>query len=210
MFGASYSVYYAFMTVLVFEQLNAKCTARMRSSCEHVSIFPCVFWPLVLHFSLLFPFFCIFSLFSFYSRVRFSSELPFCVLRFPLSSSCSFFFFGSSMVDYSAIRVDCPSIAFFFAHLGCLLESVEGECLERVSVFIGEDYPHSFVLSSLFPLVSHPAEVARLLKMFEVRFSDLEMRLSSSNDCVILEATSISTLYKAWNILYSLTGKDKQ
>ena len=98
----------------------------------------------------------------------------------------------------------------FFAHLGCLLESIEGECLERISVFIGEDYPHSSVLSSLFPLVSHPAEVARLLKMFEVRFSDLEMRLSSSNDCVILEATSISTLYKAWNILYSLTGKDKQ
>ena len=112
LFGASYSVYYAFMTVLVFEQLNATCTARMRSSCEHVSIFPCVFWPLVLHISLLFPFFCIFSLFSFYSRVRFSSELPFCVLRFPLSSSCSFFFFGSSMVDYYAIKVDCPSIAF--------------------------------------------------------------------------------------------------
>ena len=114
------------------------------------------------------------------------------------------------MVDYSAIRVDCPSIAFFFARLGCLLESVEGECLERVSVFIREDYPHSSVLSSLFPLVLHSAEVAKLLKMSEVRSSDLEMGLSSSNDCVILEAASISTLYKAWNIPYSLTGKDEQ
>ena len=71
------------------------CTAKMRSSCEHIFVFPYVFWPLVLHFSLLFPFL-----------------------------SC--FFFGSSVVDYSAVMVACPSIAFFFAHLGCLLKSVEG------------------------------------------------------------------------------------
>ena len=46
--------------------------------------------------------------------------------------------------------------------------------------------------------------------MFEVRSSDLEMGLSSSDDRVILEATSISTPYKAWNILCSLIGKDEQ
>ena len=114
------------------------------------------------------------------------------------------------MVDYSAIRVDCPSIAFFFAHLGCLLESVEGECLKRISVFIGEDYPHSSILSSLFPLVSRSAEVARLLKMSEVRSSDLETSLSLFDDHVISEATSVSTPYKAWNISCSLMGKDKQ
>ena len=88
-------------------------------------------------------------------------------------------------------------IAFFFAHLGSLLESVEGECLKRVNLFIGEDCPYTSVLSSLFPLVSHSAKVARLLKMFEVRSSDLETRLSLSDDRVILEATSISTPYKA-------------
>ena len=44
------------------------------------------------------------------------------------------------MVDYSVVKVDCPSIAFFFAHLGSLLESIEGEYLERISFFVGEDY----------------------------------------------------------------------
>ena len=100
--------------------------ARMHLSCGYVSVSLHVFWPLVLHFSLLFPFVCIFSLFNFCSRVHFSSKLPFSVLHLLVSSSCFFFFFGSSMVDYSAVRVDCPSVAFFFAHLGCLLESVEG------------------------------------------------------------------------------------
>ena len=151
-------------------------------------------------FSLIFPFFCIFSLFSFCSRVRFSSDLPFFVLCFLVSFSCSFFS-GSSTVDYFAVRVDCPLVAFFFAYLGCLLESVERECLKRISFFVGEDCPYTFVLSSLFPLVSYFIEIVRLLKMFEVRSSDLEMGLSSSDDRVILEATSISTPYKAWNIL---------
>ena len=100
------------------------------------------------------------------------------------------------MVDYSVVRDDCPSIAFFFARLGCLLESVEGECLKWVSLFVREDYPYKSVISSLFPLVSHSTKVARLLKMSEVRSSDLEMGLSSSNDRVILEATSPSTPYK--------------
>ena len=193
LFDASYSMYYAFMMVLMFEQLNAMCTTRMHLSCGHVSVFPRVFWPLVLHFSLLFPFLCIFSLFSFRSRVCFFFELPFSVLRSLVSPLCSCFFFGSFMVDYSAVRVACPSIAFFFVHLGCLLESIEGKCLERVSFFVGVNCPYTSVLSFLSPLISRSAGVARLLKMSEVRSSDLETRLSSSNDRVISEATSIST-----------------
>ena len=114
------------------------------------------------------------------------------------------------MVDYSAVRVDCPSMPFFFARLGCLLESVEGECLKWVSLFVGEDCPYKSILSSLFPLVSRFAKVARSVKMFEVRSSDLEMGLSSSDDHVILEATSPSTPYKAWNISRSFTGKDEK
>ena len=57
---------------------------------------------------------------------------------------------------------------------------------------MGEDYPHKFVRSSLFPLVSHSTKVARLLKMSEVRSSDLETGLSSSDDHVISEAASYS------------------
>ena len=94
------------------------------------------------------------------------------------------------MVDYS-------TIVFFFAHLGSLLESVEGECLGRISSFVGKDCPYTSVLSSLFPLVSHSTEVAKLLRMSEVRSSDLEMGLSSSDDRVVSKATSVSTPYKA-------------
>ena len=78
------------------------------------------------------------------------------------------------MVDYFSVRVDCPSIAFLFPRLGCLLEVVEGECLKWISLVMGEDYPHKFVHSSLFLLVSHSTRVARSLKMSEVRSSDLE------------------------------------
>ena len=102
------------------------------------------------------------------------------------------------MVDYSSVRVDCPSVVFLFAHLGCLLEFVEGECLKWVSFFVGEDYPYRFVISSLFPLVSCSARVARFLKMSrEVMSNELEMGLSSSDDREIPEVTFPSTPYKA-------------
>nr|POF27201.1 hypothetical protein CFP56_08571 [Quercus suber] len=114
------------------------------------------------------------------------------------------------MVDYFAIKADCPSIAFFFAHLGSLLEFVEGECLEGISSFVGKDYPYTSVLSSLFPLVSHSTEVARLLRMSKVRSSDLEMGLSLSDDRVVSGATYVSTPYKAWNISCSLSEKDEK
>ena len=73
-----------------------------------------------------------------------------------------------------------------------------------------EDCPYKLVLSSLFPLVSNSAKVARFLKMSEVRSSDQEMGLPSSNDRVILEASSPSTPYKASNISCSFTGRDEQ
>ena len=114
------------------------------------------------------------------------------------------------MVDFSSIRVDCPSVAFLFAYLDCLLEVVEGECLKWVSLFVGEDCPHNFVLSSLFPLVSHSARVARSLKMSKIRSNELETGLSSSDDHVISVVTSHSTFYKAWNISCSLMGKDEK
>ena len=98
--------------------------------------------------------------------------------------------------------------SFYF--LGILLKSIEGDCLERISFFVGEDYPYTSVDSSLFPLVSHSTGVARLLKISKVRSSDLETGLSSSDDRMVSEATSVSTLYKAWNVSCSLTGKDEK
>ena len=73
-----------------------------------------------------------------------------------------------------------------------------------------ENCPYEPVLTLLFLLVSCSAKVARSLKLSEVRSSDLETGLSSTDDRVISEATSPSTPYKAWNILCSLTGKDEK
>ena len=160
---------------LIFEQLDATCTVKMHSMCRRFLIFPHVLWPLILHFSLMFPFFCVLCLFSLHPRVCLSFKLPFFVLRSLVSSSRSYFFSCSSIVDYSVVSVDCSSIAFPFTCLGCLLESVEGKCLKWVSLFVREDYPYKPILSSLSPLVSGSAKVARSLKKFKVRSSDLEM-----------------------------------
>ena len=79
-----------------------------------------------------FPSWVLAACFAFFPPLPYlSSELPFSVLHFLISPSCFFFFFDSSMVDYSAVRANCPSIAFFFAYLGSLLESVGGSILRE-------------------------------------------------------------------------------
>ena len=76
---------------------------------------------------------------------------------------------------------------------------------------MGEDCRQKFSLSSLVPLVSHSARVAKSLKMFgEVRSSELEMGLSSSDDRMIPEVTSPSTPYKAWNNPCALLENDEK
>ena len=107
------------------------------------------------------------------------------------------------MVDYSTVRADYPSITFFFTHLGSLLESIEGERLERISSFEGLSvYFYPFFLISFR---SCSDKVARLLRMSEVRSSDLEIGLSSFDDHVVSEATSVSTPYKGLeHIVFSL------
>ena len=100
--------------------------------------------------------------------------------------------------------------SFLFFSFRLFTRVCRGECLERVSFFIGADCSYTSVLSLLFPLVSRSARVARLLKMSKVRSSDLETGLSSSDDYVILEATSVSTPYKAWTNLCSFTRMDEQ
>ena len=123
---------------------------------------------IISHFPLIFPFLHFLSLFSCRSRVFLFFKLSFSVLRSLVSSSCSSLFSYSSMVGYSFVRVDCPSISFLF---------------------------------SLFPLVSCSARVARSLKMSrEVRSSELETGLSSSDNRKMLKVSSPSTSYKAWNI----------
>ena len=186
-------------------------TVKMHSTRKLSSVFPHMFWPFISYFPLLFPFLHFLSLFSWHSRVFLFFKLSFSILCSLVSSSCSSFFPCSSMVDYSFVKVDCPSISFLFARLGCLLEIVEGECLKGVSLFMGEDCRYRFVLSSLFPLVSCSTRVTRSLKMSgEVRPSELEIRLSSSDNCEIPKVSSPSTPCKAWNIECALLEKDEK
>ena len=187
------------------------CTVKMCLTCRLFSVFLHRFWLVILHFSLIFPFLCNHSLFIWCFRVSLFFKLFLSVLCFLVSSLCSSLFFCSSMVDYSFVRVDCSLVSILFATLGCLLEIVEGEHLNGVSLFVGEDCPYRLVISSLFPLVSHFVRVARFLKIFgEVRSSELETGLSSSNDHEVLEVTSPSIPYRAWNISCALSGKDEK
>ena len=126
---------------LMFNLLSATCTVKMCLTCRLFLVFLCTFWPFISHFSLLFPFLHNLFLFSWHFRDFLFFELSFSVLHFLVSSSCSSFFFYSFMVDYSFVKVDCPSVSFPFALLGCLLEIVEGKHLKGVSLFMGEDCP---------------------------------------------------------------------
>ncbi|XP_075645351.1 uncharacterized protein LOC142616363 [Castanea sativa] len=69
----------------------------------------------------------------------------------------------------------------------------------------------SIVEAEYITAVSCFAKVARFLKMSgEVRSSELEIGLSSSDDHEVPKVTSPSTPYKAWNIPCALSGKDEK
>ena len=91
--------------------------------------------------------------------------LPYHFLHFLVSS-----FFGLSlflcfhlfMVDFSLVRLDCPS---FFARLCGLLESI-GRKRPKVGLFVGRDCPYRFILLFLFPLVHRLVGISQTLTMF--------------------------------------------
>jgi len=116
------------------------------------------------------------------------------------------------MVDYSSVRSNCPPISFFFTHLCGLLVAV-GRRHPKVRLFVGREYPFRFILLFLFPLVHHSVGVAQTLAISreeEVRSSELETSLSTSEDHRAIKATCPSTPHKAWGIRYALKEKDKK
>ena len=74
--------------------------------------------------------------------------LPSFVLLSLLELCFSFFL----MVDYSDIRCNSPSVAFFFAHLGAFIGFSSGHC-PWVRDFTLGDYSLSLVLGDLYPLL---------------------------------------------------------
>ena len=170
----------------------------------------------------IFHLFCVFPSFfivaSFFSCGRFiSPKLSSSSLLFlpPLVSSflklSLFLRFYLFMVDFSLVRSDCPSISFFFTCLCSLLEFVDWKC-SKVGLFEGRDCAYRFVLLFLFPLVHHSIGDAQTLTMSgeEVRSSELETSLFSSEDSRALEVTSSSTLHRAWVLCYALKEKDER
>ena len=115
------------------------------------------------------------------------------------------------MVEFSVVRLDYPSISFFFARLCSLLEAIRRH-RPKVRLFMGRNCPLRFALCSLFPLVHCFVGFAQTLVMSregKVRSSKLETGLSLSENRRALEVTSPLTPFKAWDICCTLKWKDE-
>ena len=172
------------------------------------SLYSFLFFPPFIFFSLLFH---SFIFVAFHPLEAFLPHLSFSPFVFMVSSLCFLSCILVFMVDYSLVRTDCPLVSFFFTRLCGLLEIIGRRC-PKVGLFVGRNYPFRFVLRFLFPLVHHSIGIAQTLAMSikgAVRFSKLEMGLSSFKDHRALEVTSPSTPYKAWDICCALKEKDE-
>ena len=141
----------------------------------------------------------------------FLPELSSLLFHFLVSLLCSLLCICTFTVDYSLVRLDCPSVSFFFARLCGLLEAI-GRKRPGVRLFVGKDYPYRSVLLFLFPLVHRSIGISQSLTMSveEVRTSKLETGLSSSKDRGAHKVSSLSTPCKAWSICCSLKEKDEK
>ena len=92
------------------------------------------------------------------------------------------------MVNSSEVRVACPSVSFFFAHLGASLGTSRAS-LPLVGNFVFEGNGLGVVLGELFPVLCQSINrfeglVSERERMSEIRSSELETGLSSSDDPV--------------------------
>lgn len=98
------------------------------------------------------------------------------------------------MVGFFAIRVDSPSVSFFFARLSVFLESLGGQH-PQVGLFMSRDCALRLVLLKVHPLICHSLIQYHLVsEMVEemvmgvgIRSSELNMGLSSSDNPMGME-----------------------
>ena len=85
--------------------------------------------------------------------------------------------FSPLMVDFDFIRMETPSISFFFARLGVFLES-SGGCRPHIGLFVPQDCK-TFrpVLIGLYPLLRHSL-IAHHLEMTSIKYRDSDVRSS--------------------------------
>ena len=116
------------------------------------------------------------------------------------------------MVSGFEVRVACPSVSFFFAHLGAAL-SVSGDFLPLVGDFIFVDCGLSLVIRELSLILGQSLAwfEGETRRMAEVRSSELEIGLLSNDD---LEggdtAVSAPRVVRAFHALEEVCGLDDE
>ena len=114
------------------------------------------------------------------------------------------------MVSSSEVRVACPSVSFFFARLGAAL-GISGDFFPLVGDYIFEGCGLSVVLGELSPILGQSLAwfEGETKRMSEVRSSELETGLSSSEDPVEGDtAVSVPRQVRAFYALGEECGLD--
>ena len=114
------------------------------------------------------------------------------------------------MVSGSEVRVACPSVSFFFAHLGAAL-GVSGDFLPLVGDFIFAGCGLSVVLGKLSPILGQSIAwfEGETKRMLEVRSNELGIGLSSSGDPEEGDTTvSTPRVVRAFHALEKVYGLD--
>ena len=116
------------------------------------------------------------------------------------------------MVNGSEVRVICPSVSFFFAHLGAAL-GVSGDFLPFVVDFIFAGCGLSLVIGELSSILGQSLAwfEGENRRMAEVRSSELETGLSSTGDPEGGDtAVSAPQVVKAYHALEEVCGLDDE
>ena len=109
----------------------------------------------------------------------------------------SYLFLLYSMVESSKVRKLCPSISFFFARLGASLGSFSTHC-PPIEGFVSSGSSLGFLLANLHPLLHQSLNwfkemVGERDVVSEVRSSELETGLSSSDDPIEAEVDTVAS-----------------
>ena len=116
------------------------------------------------------------------------------------------------MVSGSEVRASCPSVSFFFACLKAIL-GVSGDFLPLVGDFIFAGCGLSLVIGELSPILGQSLAwfEGETRRMAEVRFSELEIGLSSSGDPEGGDtAVSAPRVVRAFHALKEVCGLDNE
>ena len=114
------------------------------------------------------------------------------------------------MVSGSEVRVVCPSVSFFFAHLGAAL-GVSGDFLPLVEDFIFVGCGLSLVIGELSLILDQSLAwfEGETRRMVEVRSSELEIGLSSSDSPEVGDtAVFAPRVVRAFHALEEVCGLD--